>query len=346
MYKKAIIFIFLLATVALTGAARAQDKALWERYKENFVTRDGRTIDFYQSQVSHSEGQGYAMLIAVAYDDRETFDRVWAWTKDNLLVRSDNLFAWQWGKRPNGAWEVMDYNNATDGDSLIAYALIKASRKWGAPEYNAQAIKVVKNIRKSLVVSWKGKSFLLPSYYGFVRDNGVVLNPSYIIFPALRSFAEVDDKAFWDKLYRDGMYLVNDACFGKLCLPADWVMLTSDNVTVHTERSTYYGNEAIRTILHLSSVKSNQFPQGVAKMLEFYRQTGYFPFWVDLSKDSFSFTPSPAGYYAIYGLAADRMGNTALGKKIFKEAKDKLAVEGNNYYSYSLYLLATSDELL
>lgn len=319
---------------------------LWEEYKSNFITKDGRVKDYSQNQISHSEGQGYGMRLAVIYNDKATFEKLWYWTKSNLKLRLDNLFAWQWGKRPNGEWNVVDYNNATDGDILIAYALLKADERWHDNNYKNEALKIIGDIRKNLAINWQDRTFLLPSYYGFVKENGFVLNPSYLIFPAFRYFAQEDDKSFWEKIYKDSLYLIGQACFGKLCLPSDWVILTDSRIAVFTERNSIFGNEAVRVLLYLSSEKPPQFPKGVEKILDMYKRIGYFPLWVDLEKDSFSLQPSPAGYYAIYALAAKRLGDNVLSKKLFNEAREKLSSEKNDYYSFSLYLLATSEDIL
>ena len=47
----------------------------WEHYKKTFISNDGRVIDYYQEQCSHSEGQGYGMLLAVRHNDKETFSQ-------------------------------------------------------------------------------------------------------------------------------------------------------------------------------------------------------------------------------------------------------------------------------
>ena len=43
----------------------------WHDYKERFLLQDGRIIDTYQHNRSHSEGQGYGMLLAIANRDRQ-----------------------------------------------------------------------------------------------------------------------------------------------------------------------------------------------------------------------------------------------------------------------------------
>ncbi len=81
-------------------------------------------IDRTNGGVSHSESQGYGMLLAVAANDRAAFEAIWAWTQAHLYVRGDNLASWKWD--PAATPHVADPNNATDGDLLIAW-------RWCAP---------------------------------------------------------------------------------------------------------------------------------------------------------------------------------------------------------------------
>ena len=111
----------LCMTLSACASAQAGGPAFWEHYKSTFISHDGRVIDYGQGQASTSEGQGYGMLLAVINGDKKAFDTIWGWTKANLTVRQDGLMAWLWGKRDNAMWEVMDYNNATDGDTLIDF---------------------------------------------------------------------------------------------------------------------------------------------------------------------------------------------------------------------------------
>ena len=48
----------------------------WRMYVKRFVSPQGRVIDDANGDISHSEGQGYAMLIAARLKDRATFDRL------------------------------------------------------------------------------------------------------------------------------------------------------------------------------------------------------------------------------------------------------------------------------
>jgi endoglucanase len=317
------------------------DERLWEQYKSAFIQRDGRIIDKRQAQISHSEGQGYGLLCSVLYDDRATFHRVWQWTKDNLQSRKDNLFVWAWGKRHDGQWGVIDYNNATDGDLLIAYALLRASAKWSEIGYKTEGLKIIEDIRTSLSINWEKRTFLLPGYYGFNRgDGGVVLNPSYAIWPAYRAFAEIDEKTFWEKVYEDGLFLLEAGVFGKLKLPPDWVIVRKTGIAIFEEKGSLFGYEAIRTLLYLAWEKNPRFPEGLRAVLKLYEQLGYIPLYADLAKDTISLEEAPAGFYAVYARAADRSGHKVVSRQLFQKAVEKVAAETDDYYSMSLLLLA------
>ncbi len=313
---------------------------LWEYYKSHFISQDGRIIDYYQNRVSHSEGQGYGMLLSILYRDRSTFYKVWRWTRNNLLVRGDNLLAWRWGERFGGRWEVIDYNNATDGDILVAFALIKASEIWHEDSYKKEGLRIIKDIREKLAFKWRDYLLLLPGYYGFIKDGNPIINPSYFIFPAYRCFAEVDKRGFWERIYKDSASLLSKIDFTPIHLPADWVVLGKDGITPFSEKSKYFGYEAIRILLYLSWEKDLEFPKGAEKILDFYRCFGYIPLWVDLLNESISLKSAPSGFYAIFARIAQRKGEKELSKELFLKAQNRIRFERDDYYSFTLYLLS------
>ncbi|MEQ9619608.1 MAG: glycosyl hydrolase family 8 [Deltaproteobacteria bacterium] len=340
MRIKTFYAISCFLTVFVYGYAYSQEEPGWEQYKEHFISKDGRVIDYYQESASHSEGQGYGMLLAVMHDDKVLFDQIRVWTKNNLNVREDGLLAWLWGKRSDKRWEVIDYNNATDGDILAAFALIEAVKKWDKQEYKAEALEIIERIRKELAFNWQGRTLLMPAYYGFKKEEGFVINPSYFILPAFRAFAEVDKKPFWDKVYKDCSSILSEASFSTLQLPADWVILKKSGFSIYTERSENYGYEAIRIPLYMSFEVKPEFPAGIKEILSTYDKIGYIPLWVNLVNDSISLKSAPAGFYAVYARVARIMGEDALSDKLFEEARAKLQEEKDDYYSFTLYLLA------
>ena len=117
-----IIAAIFIAAIAIAAMARADDNArtvatpklagvlaqdpIWKSYKSRFVTEAGRVIDTANGQISHSEGQGYGMLLAVAALDRNAFDRICGWTRANLMVRDDQLLGDDVGERGVGEPEI------------------------------------------------------------------------------------------------------------------------------------------------------------------------------------------------------------------------------------------------
>ena len=63
------------------------------------------------------------------------FERIFDFTRNQLLIRDDGLAAWKWD--PNANPHIVDVNDASDGDILIAYALGLAGKAWDEPRYTA-----------------------------------------------------------------------------------------------------------------------------------------------------------------------------------------------------------------
>lgn len=130
--KRSILVLSVLSSIWVSGASFASsqchsDQSMWSTYKSSFITRNGRVIDNANKHISHSEGQGYGMLIAEYFGDQKTFRKLWSWTQKHLSRDQDPLFSWKWqSKTPN----VPDKNNASDGDILIAWALLRASKRY------------------------------------------------------------------------------------------------------------------------------------------------------------------------------------------------------------------------
>ncbi|MDH4183942.1 MAG: glycosyl hydrolase family 8 [Nitrospinota bacterium] len=349
LYTQLTMFGVAVAILAWPCTAWCKEAGLWERYKDTFISADGRVIDYQQSEVSHSEGQGYSMLLALEYGDQEVFRKLWAWTKLNMAVRADGLLAWRWGKRLTGAWGVIDYNNATDGDILVAMALIKAGAKWGDKEMKLSGLALARAVRENLVVSRNGRAYLLPGHFGFDFNGGFSLNPSYMVFSAFRLFASVDAEGAqtWGKIHADAKHLILKSQFGQMAMVADWVAVDEHgDIRLHWEKSPYSGKEAVRVFLYTAFDPPVKSPDGLGSVLRFYQQQDYIPLQMNIMIGEVSLAPAPGGFYAVYAKAAAAAGKDALAKKLFKAARAAIDGEDKNYYSLVLYLLATSEETL
>ena len=339
MVNRLRFFLILLGllVMALGGSAAATD---WTMYQQAFVAPDGRVMDPSQNSISHSEGQGYGLMLALMNDDRPAFDRILKWTVDNLQVRRDALLAWSWGRRPNGDWNVIDYNNASDGDILIAFALLKAAQRWDHPPHRQAAQRIIRDIRTQLAVTVKDYRLIAPAYFGFNGDAGHVFNTGYLVLPAFAEFARVDDDVLWKRVLSDSWRLLERSAFSRFKLPADWVALENGQVTVDRARSPFFGYEAIRVPLYLAWHGAGERLAAFADYLQFVENAGYLPSRVNLIDGTVSADEAPAGFYAVMGLCAERLGREPLAHNLLREAAARIAREPKDYFSNTLYLLA------
>jgi len=209
----------------MTGTISASD---WQAYQSRFVEDSGRVIDNANGNISHSEGQGYGLLLAFAAGDRRTFERIWTFTLTEFLIRDDGLAVWKWD--PSAKPRVSDPNNASDGDILIAYALARAGAAWQNPRYTTAAQKLARAIGKNAIGHHRDMVFLLPGAEGFGADDrtdGPVVNLSYWIFEAFPTLASLAPEYDWTGLGRAGLALLRQATSGRSNLPADWISIRS-----------------------------------------------------------------------------------------------------------------------
>lgn len=175
------------------GVARLDDlSALWSFYKFHYVD-DGRVVSLDEDHITTSEGQGYAMLRAVWSDDPVTFTRVWEWTKRNLQVREDRLFAWKWKGR------VLDIHSATDADTDIALALLLASRRFEEPGYESEALEIIRDIW-SVEVFQVGEAFYPTAGDWALEEAAPPLHVAYLAPYAYAEFSKVDRLNPWKRV--------------------------------------------------------------------------------------------------------------------------------------------------
>ena len=88
-----------------------------------------------------SEGMSYGMMIAVQFDKRAEFDRLWHWARAHMYHANGprrGYFAWQC----TFAGRQIDPGSASDGEEWFAMALFFAAHRWdaaGAASYGADA---------------------------------------------------------------------------------------------------------------------------------------------------------------------------------------------------------------
>lgn len=327
--RSALFFRRLLALAAASIALSAcAADAEWETFKQRFVEPDGRVVDTGQARISHSEGQGFAMLFAVHYADRASFDRIWQWTRKTLQVRDDALLAWKW--QPQGG--VTDRNNAADGDLLVAWALLRAAEKWREPEYATAATRIAQDVRKKSMRRSTHGLVLLPGQEGFDKAEGLTLNLSYWVYPALRELARADPAPEWEELARNGIAILQYSYFGRWRLPPDWLKL-GERVSAAGPPPERFGFDAMRIPIYL--VWSRRDTDALMKP---YRDFwGHFegsralPAWTNLKDDSSDTHGAELGVRAIAQMVSEYPRSSA--------ARLPALDREQSYYSSVLLLL-------
>ena len=225
----------LLLLGALPAMAHAQEtngtiqESEWVAYKERFVAENGRVIDDANGRISHSEGQGYGLLLALLANDRADFARIWTFTNTRLLLRDDGLAVWKWD--PDAEPHVSDPNNASDGDLLIAYALARAGTQWNDARFTDAARQIATALADEAIFEQNDRLMLRPGVVGFGADDrpdGPVVNLSYWVFEAFPVLAELVPAVDWPALGRGGLDLAREAGFGARKLPSDWISIADE----------------------------------------------------------------------------------------------------------------------
>jgi endoglucanase len=316
------------------AAAVASDQVQWLEFRQRFITAEGRVVDTGNRNISHSEGQGYGLLLAEAFDDRPTFDKLLGWTRATLL-RPEGLHAWRF--RPGGVG-VDDQNNATDGDLYIGWALLRAAQRWGRGTYGQMALTLGQAISERLVLPVQGRTLLLPGVRGFADGAKVLINPSYYAFPALQAFGQASGDAVWQRLADDGVKLLREARFGRWGLPADWVELPrgeSAGPVMAAGRPPRFSYDAVRVPLHLAWAGMTEEP-ALDAATRFWSETNGTapPAWTDLRTGQLGGELATSGMAAIAAVSAgSRRG------RVNSQGLPKVA-QARDYYAAALTLLA------
>jgi endo-1,4-beta-D-glucanase Y len=221
----------LCAAALLVNAAQAAETPCapwpeWQAFKRLYLSEGGRVVDAGAAQaVTVSEGQAYALTFALIANDRAGFERVLAWTRDNLaggdLARS--LPAWKWGRTEDGKWGILDRNSAADADLWIAYALLQAAGLWHEPAYAELARKVSALILRDEVALIPGLgATLLPGPRGFVTEQTWRLSASYVPPQVLRALQRQGDAALWTSVIDSAQRVI--AASAPRGYAADWIL--------------------------------------------------------------------------------------------------------------------------
>jgi len=225
--------------------------AAGERFLDDHVTPHGRVVRHDQGGDTVSEGQAYAMLVAVALEDRARFDAVWAWTKANLQ-REDGLLAWRWAEG-----EVADPMPATDADVDAAHALALASQVFVEPDLAREAGHIAGAVlAHETAETGLGTTAVAGPWARGGDGADPVVNPSYGAPLAYDVLGRLTGDPAWEALDDSARRVADDANRGS-DLPPDWAALRPGAVeptgAPASDRAPEHGYDAVRTAIRLAT---------------------------------------------------------------------------------------------
>lgn len=217
------------AAAATAAPAPACKWADWDAFRQHLMSADGRVIDrSSDQQATVSEGQAYGLFFALVANDRTSFDKLLAWTENNLAQGDlvSHLPAWIWGKltpaqaasaghsgHAGSGWGVIDSNPASDADLWIAYALLEAGRLWQERRFTALGTLLARRIlrEETAVLPGLGRT-VLPGPQGFrLSDKRWRLNPSYVPLQVMRRLAAaLPEEPAWQQMVGTSARLMLD----------------------------------------------------------------------------------------------------------------------------------------
>jgi len=352
--------VLVLLTLAAALAAHAQRPTPcgtapwphWTRYVEAFISSDGRVIERSAADRTTSEAQAYALFFALVAGDRPLFDRLLKWSQENLAQGdlAKHLPAWNWGKRRDGGWGVVDQNSASDADLWMGYALLEAGRLWSEPRYADLGRQILSNVVARELADLPGLGpMLLPGPAGFVLsgDRGVRLNPSYEPLQILRRFSSAEVPGPWNAVLSSSIRTLRDTARSGVI--ADWVLYRARRGfapdTVHGTVGSY---DAIRGYLWIGMLSEQdeaaaELTRTVGGLLREFRETAKLPERIDVLSGRAGGN-APIGFYAALmpfaRAASDERSFKALDDRVAAAAKNGLYGDPPTYYDQNLILFA------
>lgn len=344
---------FIPLVGAVTACAQVE-WPLWEAYSDRFMSDDGRIIEHSAGARTTSEAQAYGMFFALVANDRVRFDRMLAWTQNNLAEGdlTKNLPAWLWGEDDRGRWRVLDSNSAADADLWLIYVLLQSDRLWGASDHRRLAEQIAAQVQKKEIVELpRDGRMLLPGARGFeaADDRPTRLNPSYVPLQVLRGLATEAPDAGWNEVIENSVKMMR-AVSPRGFVP-DWTAYSPKLGFTYDPRTGALGSyDAIRVYLW-SGMLPDEEPHRAELlvltrgMLQTWHRTKRVPERVDVrTGQPMNDRSGPVGFLGALLPSALSAGDTEALTEILAEIRqrrnDTLFGDPPVYYDQNLLLFA------
>jgi endo-1,4-beta-D-glucanase Y len=216
-------------------AAGTQDPAA--AFLAGYVEPDGRVVRRDQGGDTVSEGQAYALLVAVAAGDDTTFRRVWGWTREHL-ARPDGTLSWRWA---DGA--VVDASSASDADLDAARALVLAGRSFGDLDLMSDGIALGRAVLDVETVETSAGRVLTAGSWATAEP--WAYNPSYSSPAAYAVLGDASADSRWSELAA-GSRAVDGTLLSAVALPPDWAQVHGDGHVDPMPGAAGHGGQGVR----------------------------------------------------------------------------------------------------
>jgi oligosaccharide reducing-end xylanase len=132
------------------------DKAWYDIFEgpQRVYFQEGDSMGYVSDVKNHdarTEGLSYGMMIAVQFNKKEVFDRIWRWSKKYLQHQSgprEGYFAWSIDPK---TFRKNSEGSASDGELYYITSLLFAANRWG----NNTGIDYYREARRILDAMWK-----------------------------------------------------------------------------------------------------------------------------------------------------------------------------------------------
>ena len=110
-------------TPSISACHRSGIKFYWENDEGLAYVMDTGNNDV------RTEGMSYAMMIALQYDRKDVFDKLWGWVMRHMYMKDGHhAHYFAWSVAPDGT--PNSNGPAPDGEEYFAMDLFLASRRW------------------------------------------------------------------------------------------------------------------------------------------------------------------------------------------------------------------------
>jgi endo-1,4-beta-D-glucanase Y len=250
---------------AAAGAAQKAPPAVHqaaEYFLSHYELADGRVVRWDQGGDTVSEGQAYAMLVALAVGDRNRFQAAWSWSRQHLL-QPDGLLDWRFANE-----KVTGGSAAADADMDTAWALSLAAQRYPQAGYGVSARALSSAILSHEVQYVDGQPVLLAGPWA--AGPAPTVDPSYLAAVSdMSALAALDSR--WTKVASNSLRLLGELMAGGH-LPSDWAIVVPDGTAHPTSPPgqpggpVAYGFDAVRVPIRLAAGCQSQAGSMAARL--------------------------------------------------------------------------------